>query len=132
MNTLKKATFTFAGLLLALSVVYVGLYHGINFFLPWSTSFYLYLVLSVLFIGTLAAFALQLVILKRAPDYSIHIIIGAIIIRLFLFGAFNFVMIYMSKDLAVQNVVLFFASYLGFTFLELVVLLRQITSFKAS
>ena len=132
MNPVKRATFTFAGLLLVLSAIYIGLYYGINLFLPWSASFYLYLVLSILFVGTLAAFAIQLVILKKAPDYSIHIIIGAIIIRLFLFGAFNFFMIYANRDLAVQNVVLFFASYLGFTLLELVVLLRQITSFKAS
>ena len=131
MTPIKKVTFTFAGLLLILSAAYVGLYQWVTLYRTWSTAYYLYLVLSVLFIGTWAAFALQLLILKKAPGYSIHIIIGSLILRLFVFGIFNFVMIYMNRDMAMENVVLFFVVYLGFTVLELIILVRQIAGFKA-
>lgn len=123
---------TFAGALGILMVIYGAIYHLISIVYPLSTFFYACLILSVLFVVTLIAFVTQLYILKKAPDYSIHIIVSAIIIRLLLFGVFNFFLIWSNRSLAVENVVLFFAVYLGFTLLELVILFRQITGLKAS
>ena len=54
------------------------------------------------------------------PHYFVQIIILSIVVKLILFGAFNFIMIYFSPETAMANVLVFFAIYLTTTTLELV------------
>lgn len=53
------------------------------------------------------------------PQYFVQIIILSIVVKLILFGAFNFIMIYYSPDTAMANVVSFFIIYIATTILEL-------------
>ncbi len=108
----------------------MGVYYLINLIYPLSTLTYVVLILLVLLLVTFLAYILQLVILDKFPDYFVHVIISAIVIRLIVFGIFNFILIYLDRELAVDNVIIFFAAYLGFTLLELVVLFRKIILVK--
>lgn len=80
----------------------------------------------VLYVVTFLVFLLQIKVMLSSPDYSMHVIIGSLIIRLIAFVLFNFIIIYTDRLNAVPNIVLFFSIYIVYTAVEMIALFRQI------
>lgn len=67
------------------------------------------------YIVTLLIYFVLLKGLTLQPQYFVQIAILAIVVKLIIYGAFNFVVIYLSPAFAIPNVILFFSIYLIFT-----------------
>ncbi|MEM7107919.1 MAG: hypothetical protein AAF519_06810 [Bacteroidota bacterium] len=121
----------FIGLLGVLFAIYLILFYILNLFFPFSNLKYASLIVGVVFVITVGGYLAQVLLFKKVPDYSIHIILIALVVRLVVFGAFIFMMIYFNRSLATQNAVIFFVSYLGFTLAELIALSKKIKPSEA-
>lgn len=64
---------------------------------------------------TLLIYFVLLKALSLQPQYFVQIAILSIVVKLIIYGAFNFVVIYLSPAFAIPNVILFFLIYLIFT-----------------
>ncbi len=113
---------------LALILILVGLLEVIKLGMPTFTV----AIFAVLFVVTFLVYLLQVKIMTKNPDFSLHVILGSLILRLIIFAFFNFIMIYTDRVNAVPNVVLFFIVYLVFTTIEMITLFKQIGRSKSS
>lgn len=85
-------------------------------------------IFAIQYVVSLLVFFLIHKALKFEPQYFVQIVILSMVVKLLLYGAFNFVIIYLSPDIALGHVLLFFIIYLVFTVLELVMLYPHINS----
>lgn len=118
--SVKKRFFEFALWLTVVTLLLLVVYQGV--YILWPEAPPATYILYIFLIPYLLNLAVYLVILKGMtfePQYFVQIIILSIVVKLLLFGAFNFVMIYFSPGNAVPNVVAFFVIYLTSTMLEI-------------
>ena len=83
---------------------------------------FLVLIIAVLAVAT---WIVYLSILKTKPEDFIKNYLLTIVVKIIVGGVFIFVLIFLDKDGAEENAILFMVSYLIFTALEVVFLFRK-------
>ena len=126
MNASRKNTLIF---FIALSIFAVLCWFAyFSIYVSWPETpeaTYIELILIATYLVTLIAFFIQTRVIMKNPDMLLQIIMLALIVRLILFGALNFYMIYTDIEHAKANVIAFFAVYACFTVFELSMLFPQ-------
>jgi len=125
--SIKKQFFAFALWLTVLTLFLLVTYQVAYIIWPGlpAANYVLYIFL-VPYILNLLIYFLMLKGMTLDPNHFVQIIILSIVVKLVLFGAFNFAMIYFSPESAVPNVVTFFSIYLSCTVLELAMIVPLI------
>lgn len=121
----KKAFLRFLLLFSATAVLLLVTYEVISIFWPllegvtfaYPSVIFLYLVI-------LAVFAVSMMVVT--PQLFVQIVIAGTALKLLLFGAYTFVILYMDTAHARENVVFLLATYVLFTILEITSLFRYI------
>lgn len=129
---MKKNSISFLIKLSVITIVLVLVMYGLLQVMSWPTPTYAIAIFAVLYIVTFLVFILQGMVMTKYPDFSLHVILGSLIIRLIIFAIFNFIMIYTDRDNAMANVILFFAIYIVFTAVEMITLFQQISQSKST
>jgi len=113
-----------------LSVVFLFLlivYQMIYIFWPHTPSpDYITYIFLVPYILNLVVYFMLLKSMDLEPQYFVQIIILSIVVKIIIYGAFNFIMIYNSPDHSMANVISFFVIYLFSTGLEIGMLIPLI------
>ncbi len=121
----KKAFFKFAALLAGMAVLFLISFRLLQFAWPeLSEVTYPYLSVFILFLVILLIFLAS--IFTVTPQLFVQIVIAGTAVKLLLFGAYNFYMIYSDPAHARANVLFFFVGYVLFTVLEITSLFRYI------
>ena len=126
----KKAFTRFALLLGGVSLLYI-----IGFILlrpvwpPLEEVSYPYLSVAVLYVVILLIFLASL--FTVTPQLFVQIVIAGTAVKLLLFAAYNFYMIYTDPSHARANVLYFFVGYVIFTVLEITSLFQVIRSSRS-
>ena len=119
--SIKKQFFEFALWLTVSALFLLAIYQVVYIVWPETpVANYVAYIFLVPYLLNLLIYFLMLKGLTLDPHYFVQIIILSIVVKLILFGAFNFIMIYFSPETAMANVLVFFAIYLTTTTLELV------------
>jgi len=118
--SIKKRFFEFALWLTIVALFLLAVYQVVYIIWPNTpVANYVAYIFLVPYLLNLLIYFLMLKGLTLDPHYFVQIIILSIVVKLILFGAFNFIMIYYSPETAMANVITFFAIYLATTILEL-------------
>lgn len=118
--SIKKRFFEFALWLTVVALFLLAVYQIVHIIWPSvPAANYIAYIFLVPYMLNLLIYFFMLKGLTLDPQYFVQIIILSIVVKLILFGAFNFIMIYYSPDTAMPNVVSFFIIYIATTILEL-------------
>ncbi len=118
--SVKKRFFEFALWLTIVALFLLAVYQVVYIIWPNTpVANYVAYIFLVPYLLNLLIYFFMLKGLNLDPQYFVQIIILSIVVKLILFGAFNFAMIYYSPETAMANVITFFAVYLASTVLEL-------------
>jgi len=125
--SIKKKFFEFTLWLTVLTLFLLVVYQMVYIIWPALpvASFILYIFL-VPYVLNLLVYVLILKSMTLEPQYFVQIIILSIVVKLVLYGAFCFVIIYFNPEEAMANVVSFFVIYLFSTALEVSMLVPLI------
>lgn len=124
---IKKKFFEFALWLTIVVLFLLAAYQLTYIFWPdLPVAKYVLYVFLVPYLLNLLVYFLMLKGMTLEPHYFVQIIILSIVVKLILFGAFNFFMIYQSPDRAIPSVIVFFVVYLCSTILEIALLVPLI------
>ncbi len=123
----KKALIRFALLLGGVSILYLILFLILQPYwegllevtFPYLSVFVLFLVILIIFMVSL---------FTVTPQLFVQIVIAGTAVKLLLFAAYNFYMIYSDPQHARANVLYFFVGYVLFTIVEITSLFRYIQS----
>ena len=101
-----------------LSVASILLYAGVLYLGGFSRASYDGVIFGLIFLGTITSYFITIKIGSMDPSYFMIAIMCSIVLRLLLYTAANIVIIYLDREKAIPNVILFFCLYLLFTVLE--------------
>lgn len=127
---MKKPWLAFLLQLSLVTLAMIGILLGVVYSTAWSFPSYTIAIFVVLFIVTFFGFLLQFKVMVNYPDYSLHVILGSLILRLIIFVVLNFVIIYTDRPNALPNIILFFSIYLIFTTVEMITLFKKVNQAK--
>ncbi|MEO1054030.1 MAG: hypothetical protein AAFX87_25555 [Bacteroidota bacterium] len=125
MFSYKKSLSSFVVKLTVITVILVLLVLGLTelggaFLLPSQTA----PVFIFLFLITIGAHALLLFALGKDPQNFVTLIILSLVLKLVLYGIFNFFIIYLDPQIAVPNIILFFSIYVIYIVFEVIEILK--------
>lgn len=110
-----------------LFISYIG-YWGLTQLGELPEASYDYFIFLLIYLVTLLSYFAVSKIGKYDKSYLMAAIMGSIVLRLIIFTAVNFLIIYLNRDEAIANVVLFFVLYLIFTAIETIALFKKVNS----
>ncbi len=112
-----------------LTVIFYLLYKLLLFvYSEWNVPNFEVFIFLFLYIVNLLGFLLTKFVIENGKEFIVHIIFGSVVIRLILFTAIIFAIIYLSKPNALPNVILFFAFYFVLTVLDICALLKLLST----
>jgi hypothetical protein len=113
-------------LLIGLTVILCAVYAGLISYFPLQRATYDVLIIPILFVITLLGYVFIVKAKSWDQAYFMPIILASIVVRLLIFAAINFIMIYSAPSDAVPNVILFFSIYFMYTLIETMSLFKLI------
>lgn len=124
---MNKGFLSFFWILSVATLILAGIYGTLAFFEVVPRAVYDAEIFITQYVVTLLVFFLMQKAISFEPQYFVQITILSIVVKLIVYGAFNFIIIYLAPKAANANVVLFFSVYLIFTAMEIGMLYRNIT-----